>query len=87
MAFKKIDLALKKNQRFTKEQINLVISSYMFHINIKLSRASSIDLNIPKLGRIHTHGNRKDIVTIRNIKRTIKWTTKRNKFTDKELLF
>ena len=87
MAFKKLDLVLKKNQRFTKEQINLVISSYMFHINIKLSRANSIDLNIPKLGRIHTHGNRKDIVTIRNIKRTIKWTTKKNKLTDKELLF
>jgi len=87
MAFKKIDLALKKNHKFTKEQINLVISSYMFHINIKLSKASAIDLNIPKLGRIHTHGNRNDVVAIRNIKRTIKWTANKNKFTDKELLF
>ena len=87
MAFKKIDLALKKNQRFTKEQINLVISSYMFHINIKLSKASAIDLNIPKLGRIHTHGNKRDIVAIRKVKRSIKWTANKNKFTDKELLF
>jgi hypothetical protein len=87
MEFKKLDLVLKRNPSFTKEQIHTVIACYMLHINLKLSKVCVIDLNIPKLGRIHTHGNKKDAVAIRKVKRSIKWTTNKNKFTDKELLF
>jgi hypothetical protein len=87
MNLKKIDLVLKSNPGFTREQIQTIIGCYMLHINMKLSKVCVIDLNIPKLGRIHTHGNKKDAIEAGKLKSIVKWTNKRNKFTDKELLF
>lgn len=87
MKISKIDSILTKNPKFTKEEIEMVLSYYLKHIAIKIAKSSVIDLNIPKLGRIKTHGNKKDFSKERSKKISLKWTNKKNKFTDKELLF
>lgn len=83
----KLNIILEKNPNMTKEELEFIITSYVSYINKKLSMSSVIDLNIPGIGRIHTHGNKLDKIEINKHKRIVKWINKNRKFTERELLF
>lgn len=88
LAKKKISKELMaKHPNLTKEQIQLIISSFLTMINQKLGQNKVVDLTIPSLGRVHTHGRTKDVSKAKRFKSINDWKNKNNKFSDEALLF
>lgn len=77
----------KKHPEYSKEQIKLILTQHLGLLNSKLSRSQTLDLTIPKLGRVHTHGNAINDKRL-NINKTVKlWTRKKTAYSDSQLLF
>lgn len=49
-----------KNPKYTEEQIQFLIRRMTGAINRKIRFNSTFNLTVPKLGKIHTHGNAKN---------------------------
>lgn len=49
-----------KNPKYTEKQILFLIRRYTGAASRKIRFNSTFDLTIPKLGKIHTHGNAKN---------------------------
>lgn len=77
----------KKNPEYSLDQIDAVLSKIWEIINKKTSNCQVLDLTIPKLGRIHTHGNTKNKAKIHIFKVIVKANRERYKYDDKQLLF
>lgn len=77
----------KKNPEYSLDQIDAVLSKTWEIINKKTSNCQVLDLTIPKLGRIHTHGNTKNKAKIHIFKVIVKANRERYKYDDKQLLF
>ena len=77
----------EKNPKYSIKQIELVLMGHLGTINRKLINCQKINLNIPKLGRIHTHGNVKHKSTQHTYKLHKAWTDKKNLYSDEQLLF
>ncbi len=77
---------LDKNTKFNKHQIMLVVSSRLKSINKKMQNAT-MDLNVPKFGRIHTHGNAKNPIIAGRVNKQNKKAKLKSDFSDKMLLF
>lgn len=78
---------LSKHPDLNKEQLYIIISSYIRAINQKLSQNKIVDLTIFGLGRIHNHGRVKDVSKAKRFKSISKWKAKNNKFLDETILF
>lgn len=76
-----------KHPEYTTEQIKMVIRGHLAKLNIMLVKGETFNITIPKLGRIHTHGNAVSRAKIidRNYHR--KNMKRIGNFTDKRLLF
>jgi len=71
---------LDAHPNMTKDEIRWVVQCFLTQINRKLSRCRSLDLNVPRLGRIHSHGNKKlNIEKIKVKKKISKQTIKNQK--------
>ena len=79
------DIAAKTDR--SEAEVRIVISKYLSAINRKIGENRNFNLNILKIGRIHTHGNAKDIRKIKVNKRMRKIMKERYDFSDNKLLF
>lgn len=79
------------NPKFTKEEQRLVISAMLGRINLPTFRSINLNLSIPQLGKIKTHGNKKKLNKNKYVKKYNKKKWKSDKLkeslTDKKLLF
>lgn len=64
-----------KNPKYTEAQIQFVIRRMTGNINRKMRFNSTFNLTVPKMGKIHTHGNAKNKSRLRHYK----YVKKRNK--------
>jgi nucleoid DNA-binding protein len=88
LAKKKISKDLmSKHPNLTKEQIQLILNSFLRMINQKLGQNKVVDLSIPNFGRVHTHGRVKDVSRAKRFKAITKGHNRNNKFSDEALLF
>lgn len=78
---------LNNNPKFTKEQISYIIGRYLGSISIKISKSLTFNLNVPKFGRIHTHGNLVDKSQVKLLQKQYKSRQKKRDMSDKNLLF
>ena len=77
----------KKNPDKSLKQIELVLRVHLNVLNSKLSISQKFNLTIPKLGKIHTHGNVKSLRVIGRRKTTNEYLAKEFLYSDKNLLF
>lgn len=78
------------NKRFDENAIKMIIQAHISPINRVLKRGQVFNLDIPHLGQIKTHGNKKKNITKGIKKYQKKYHKKRNKKTDwtvEELLY
>lgn len=71
----------------TNEELTLVVKTYFNSMNMIISSNTVFNLDIPKLGRIHTHGNAVNKTSQKQTRDNTKLVYKRNQFTDEQLLF
>lgn len=77
----------KKNPDYSLDKISLVIDNYIANINKKIANCQTINLVVPKLGRIHTHGNSKNKAMAKRIEKNNIKINENFKYSDKQLLF
>jgi len=77
----------KKHPHLTKQQISFIVKFHIGNIGNRVTRNTTFSITVPKLGRIHTHGNAKNKAYSLRIKKFTKRWRHLNKFTDTELLF
>jgi len=77
----------KKHPNRSLKEIEIVITQHLNVLNLKLSRTQVANYTIPKLGRIHTHGNVKNKSAKKVQKYSNKYLRERVKYNDTQLLF
>ena len=77
----------EKHPEYTKAQINLVISRRISLMVYKIIQSNVFDITVRKFGRIHTHGNKKNLAKINKNERIRKFVAKKIDYSDKNLLF
>lgn len=77
----------EKHPEYTKAQINLVLCRRIALINYKLTHSNILDIKIRKLGRLHTHGNKKNFSKLNKNERVRKFISKSRDYSDNNLLF
>lgn len=88
---------MKINYRKTKNKlpqydpkiIDIVVGGYLSKLKRHIGKNNDrLDLNIPKFGRVHTHGNAKALTNLKNNnKKTKKYLKKKHNFSKEYLLF
>jgi hypothetical protein len=76
-----------KNPKHSEKVIKTVIGMTLLILNRKIQDNRNFNLNAPKLGRIYTHPNSKDIRMVKVRKRLVKTQRKFQDFSDTKLLF
>ncbi len=76
-----------KYPEYTDQQIKLVVNTHLKVINQRISNNTTLNILVPSLGRIHTHGNAKNKSYVARLVRYKKWHHNKKDFSDKTLLF
>lgn len=76
-----------KNPELTSDEIKLIINRHLVTINKRIKSNYTLDITIPKFGRIHTHKNAVDVSKKKLHKAQIKCHKRTLMFSDKVLLF
>lgn len=76
-----------KYPRFTQHQLKVIVNYHLRSMERRMSNNTTFDMTVPKLGRIHTHGNAKNKAYQLRIKKFTKRINRLNKFSDSTLLF
>lgn len=76
-----------KHPEYTQEEIKVIIMKHLLVLNFKLGKSDALNLTIPRLGRIHIHGNAISDTRIKFNRRVNKFLIKKNAYSDKRLLF
>lgn len=76
-----------KNPTFSIDEIKRVVGNYLKTISNRISNNTTVNINVPKLGRIHTHGNAINSSYKARLVRHKKWRDNKADFSDKTLLF
>lgn len=79
------DIALKTGR--TEAEVRIVVNKHLSALNRKVQENRNFNLKIPHFGRVHTHGNAKDIRKIKVNNRMRKIMKERYDFSDSKLLF
>jgi len=77
----------QKNPNYSLEQIETVINAHIGALNFKIAMCQKLSLTIPKVGRIHTHGNVKNKSDAKKSEYIKEYKAKEYRYSDKELLF